>query len=57
MRLTTFSDYALRVNDVEDDNRNAGGDPVNPEYFPERLSAAPCPNLRSKKVGGKFGDL
>jgi hypothetical protein len=47
----------IKRDDVEGDNRDAGGNPVNPEYFPERLFTAPCPNLRSKKLGGKFSDL
>jgi hypothetical protein len=47
----------IKRDDIEGDNRDAGGNPIYPEYFPERLFAAPCANLRSKKVGCKFYDL
>src|ERR1039458_139892 len=47
----------IKRDDVEGDNRDAGGNPVDPEHFPEWLLAVPRANLRSEEVGCEFGHL
>ena len=44
----------IKRDDVKGDNRDAGGNSVDPKHFPEGLLAVPRANLRSEKIGDEF---
>lgn len=46
----------IKADNVERDQRAAGDDSIAPEYFPERLLAAPSSNFGSEKLGKEFGE-